>query len=111
MEMKKIAFAAVVVAATSMSVAVATTISEAPAPTPVPTSGAIVSLPAMGSLVGATIISKGADWWFPGDCRCVRGRTRTSAAASGRSAGSGPVGGAHEDAMENIPGGWKMAVR
>ncbi|KAL0374261.1 UNVERIFIED_CONTAM: hypothetical protein Sradi_3341800 [Sesamum radiatum] len=57
MEMKKIAVAAVVVAAASMSAAVATTISEAPAPTPVPISDAIVSLPAMGSLVGATIMS------------------------------------------------------
>ncbi|KAL0410737.1 UNVERIFIED_CONTAM: hypothetical protein Slati_3663400 [Sesamum latifolium] len=58
MEMKKIAYIAVLAAA-SMSVAVATTASEAPAsaPTPVPTSDAIISLPVVESLVGATILS------------------------------------------------------
>ncbi|CAI0428217.1 unnamed protein product [Linum tenue] len=54
MEMKKVACAAVVFAAASMSAALA---QEAAAPAPAPTSGAAGVLPAIGSLVGASIVS------------------------------------------------------
>ncbi|KAI3448909.1 hypothetical protein Pfo_005574 [Paulownia fortunei] len=57
MEMKKIACTALIAAAASMSAAVATTIADAPTPTPVPISDAVVALPAVGSFVGATILS------------------------------------------------------
>ena len=52
MEMKKIA-CAVLVAAASMSAAVA----QIEAPAPAPASDATVALPAIGSLIGASILS------------------------------------------------------
>ncbi|KAJ4828006.1 Arabinogalactan protein 23 [Turnera subulata] len=53
MEMKKVA-CAVLFAAASMSAVMAT---EVEAPAQAPTSGAFSSLPALGSLVGASIVS------------------------------------------------------
>ncbi|CAI0555389.1 unnamed protein product [Linum tenue] len=55
MEMKKVACAAVVFAAASMSAALAQDAAAAPAPAP--TSGAAGVLPALGSLVGASVVS------------------------------------------------------
>ncbi|KAK4797627.1 hypothetical protein SAY86_029953 [Trapa natans] len=54
MEMKKISCAIIVAAAASMSVAMA---AEGSAPAPSPSSGASAALPALGSLVGASVLS------------------------------------------------------
>ncbi|KAM7509017.1 hypothetical protein LguiA_019470 [Lonicera macranthoides] len=56
MEMKKVACAALVVAA-SMCTAMAEIETPAPAPAPAPASHATVALPALGSLVGASLVS------------------------------------------------------
>ncbi|KAG9133847.1 hypothetical protein Leryth_017939 [Lithospermum erythrorhizon] len=56
MEMKKVAFT-ILIAAASISAAVAANGSPVSAPAPAPTSDAITALPAVGSLVGATILS------------------------------------------------------
>ncbi|XP_057512417.1 arabinogalactan protein 23-like [Actinidia eriantha] len=53
MEMKKIAFAALVAAVASMSAAMGATDSPAPAPA----SDATASLPTVGTLVGASLLS------------------------------------------------------
>nr|GLL46889.1 arabinogalactan protein 23-like [Ipomoea trifida] len=59
MEMKKIACAALVAAAASMSVAMATDAASTPAAAsaPSPASDAVAALPAIGSLVGASLVS------------------------------------------------------
>ncbi|QCD87011.1 arabinogalactan protein 23-like [Vigna unguiculata] len=54
MDMRKIAYAALIVAA-SISVVAATI--EIPAPAPGPSSGASAAMPLVGSLVGASVLS------------------------------------------------------
>ncbi|CAL0310574.1 unnamed protein product [Lupinus luteus] len=54
MEMKKV-FCAVVIAAASMTAVMAAT--EVPASAPAPSSGASATLPLVGSLVGASVLS------------------------------------------------------
>ncbi|XP_020205905.1 arabinogalactan protein 23 [Cajanus cajan] len=54
MDMKKVT-CAVLIAAASMSAAVAAV--EVPAPAPGPSSGASATLPLVGSLVGASVLS------------------------------------------------------
>lgn len=54
MDMKKIAYAALIAAASVSAVAATASHDEAPAPAP---SSAVAALPAVGSLVGASILS------------------------------------------------------
>ncbi|KAL8495981.1 hypothetical protein ACS0TY_019919 [Phlomoides rotata] len=54
MDMKRIAYTALIAAA-SMSAAATAAVTEAPAPGP--SADAVVALPAVGSLVGASILS------------------------------------------------------
>ena len=57
MDMRKVSFA-VIVAAASMSAAMAVDeVLASPAPAPGPSSGASATLPVVGSLVGASIVS------------------------------------------------------
>ncbi|KAK4757934.1 hypothetical protein SAY87_019235 [Trapa incisa] len=59
MEMKKIACAVIFAAAASMSAVVAAEVPSA-APAPSPSSGAAAALPAVGSLIGASVVSLAA---------------------------------------------------
>ncbi|KAK4476388.1 hypothetical protein RD792_015539 [Penstemon davidsonii] len=57
MEMKKIACATIIAAAATMSAVSATASGPSQAPAPAPVSGAFAALPAVGSLIGASLLS------------------------------------------------------